>query len=99
MPDNIREEFLWRTQHDGVDDESHDVLQNEDHDGSQTLLGYHPSSEADGHLDFDGEEESWSKRPEVKKKEETCSVIFHLKLEVRNILDRKDVFWVDTDTT
>lgn len=45
------------TEHDGVDDESDDVLQDEDGDGGRTLLRDHTSPKADGHLNLDGEEE------------------------------------------
>lgn len=49
------ESFL--TQHDGVDDESDDVLRDEECDGGRTLLRDHPPPEADGHLNLDGEQE------------------------------------------
>lgn len=45
------------TQHHSIDDESHYVLQDEDGDGSGTLLRYHTFSKADGHLNLDGEQE------------------------------------------
>lgn len=49
------------TQHDGVDDESYDVLRDEEGDGSRTLFRYHPSPESDGHLNLDGEQEGGRK--------------------------------------
>lgn len=52
------------TQHDGVDDEPHDVLHDEDGDGGGTLLRDHAAAEADGHLDLDGEQEGRGERPE-----------------------------------
>lgn len=51
------------TQHHSIDDESHNVLQDEDGDGSGTLLRYHTFSKADGHLNLDGEQEGWCERP------------------------------------
>lgn len=60
---------LSLTQHDGVDDESHDVLHDEEGDGRRTLLRYHPPSEADGHLNLDGEQEGRRERPAEKQSE------------------------------
>jgi len=51
------------TQHHGVDDEADDVLHDEDRDGGRTVFRYHPSPEADGHLDLDGEEEGRDEGP------------------------------------
>ena len=56
--------FLSLTEHDSVDDEADDVLHDEDGDGGRTLFCYHPSSEADGHLNLDGEQEGRRERPE-----------------------------------
>lgn len=58
---------LSLTEHDGVDDESHDVLHDEEGDGRRTLLRYHPPSEADGHLNLDGEQEGRRERPGERK--------------------------------
>ena len=58
---------LSLTEHDGVDDESHDVLHDEEGDGGRTLLRYHPPSEADGHLNLDGEQEGRRERPGERK--------------------------------
>lgn len=59
--------ILSLTEHDGVDDESHDVLHDEEGDGGRTLLRYHPPSEADGHLNLDGEQEGRRERPGERK--------------------------------
>ena len=51
------------TQHDGVDDEPHDVLDDEHRDGRAALLGDHAAPEADGHLHLDGEQKGRGERP------------------------------------
>lgn len=56
--------IAFLTQHDGVDDESYDVLRDEEGDGSRTLFRYHPPTESDGHLNLDGEQEGGRKWPE-----------------------------------
>lgn len=45
-------------EHDGVDDESDDVLHDQDDDGGDAFLRDHPAPETNGHLDLYGEEES-----------------------------------------
>lgn len=50
--------ILRLTQHDCVDDEPHDVLQDQDSDGCKTVFSDHSPSEAYGDLDLDGEQES-----------------------------------------
>lgn len=65
------------TQHDGVDDESHDVLHDEDGDGGRTLLCYHTSPEADGHLDLDGEQEGRGERPGGRRAREQMIFLFN----------------------
>ncbi|KAJ8249780.1 hypothetical protein COCON_G00229960 [Conger conger] len=50
-------------QHDGVDDQPHDVLQDQHADGRRALLRDHAPAEADGHLHLDGEQEGRAERP------------------------------------
>lgn len=72
------------TQHDGVDDESHYVLQDEDSNGRQAVLCYHPTSKADGHLNLDGEQEGWDKRPGKRENTEKLR-LFKQKIPVTQI--------------
>ncbi|KAG8138435.1 hypothetical protein E2320_004334 [Naja naja] len=51
------------TQHDRVDDQAHNVLEDQNTDGYGTFLGHHPSTETNGHLDLNGEEESRDEGP------------------------------------
>lgn len=53
----------YAAQHDSVDDQPHNVLQDQDCDGQGTFLSHHPAPKADGHLNFNGEEESGGERP------------------------------------
>ena len=53
-------------QHDGVDDQAHDVLHDQDDDGGDALLRHHPGAEADGHLYLDGEEERGGEGVDVR---------------------------------
>lgn len=77
--------FLSLTQHDGIDDEAHDVLQDEDGDGGRTLLCYHASAEADGDLNLDGEQEGWRKRPAgggvIIEPSQLCTITSRIKSE------------------
>lgn len=65
-PMSLRSFHEDAAQHDGVDDQSHDVLHYEDDDGRDALLRDHPTPEADGHLDFYGEEEGGGEGVDVR---------------------------------
>ena len=53
-------------EHDGVDDQTDDVLHDQDDDGGDALLRDHPAPEADGHLDLNGEEEGGGEGVDVR---------------------------------
>lgn len=72
------------TQHDGVDDEAHDVLQDEHRDGGGTLLGDHAPAETDGHLHLDGEQEGRREGP--GKDGNVFAVMYAPKKKKKNIL-------------
>lgn len=83
------------TQHDGVDDEPHNVLHHEDGDGGGALLRDHAASKADSHLDLDGEQEGRGERPKSGRQREGFMfcvnfshliVIFHSNRILRNII-------------
>ena len=67
-PKNQEVGFFCLTQHDSINDESHYVLQDEYGDGRRTLLCYHASPEANGHLNLNGEQEGWGEWPEERKR-------------------------------
>lgn len=51
------------SKHDGVDNQAHNILKDQDCDGEGTLFCHHSAPKTNGHLDLDGEEECRSEGP------------------------------------
>ncbi len=70
------------SQHDGIDHQTDDVLDDQYHDGRDALLRDHPPSKTNGHLDFDGEQKRGGERVDVAYARHKV-VLFRVQISVR----------------